>query len=56
MESVIILKVLLASAIWSVAWLTRFTYTGAIPNTKNMLIVLGPWILITIYFFLFWWG
>jgi hypothetical protein len=51
--SVLILKLLLASALWTFVWLMRFAYTGAEPNRKNMLIVFWPWVLMIVYFFLF---
>jgi hypothetical protein len=54
--SVLILKLMLASSIWTIGWVFRFAYTGAEPNRKNLLIAFGPWILMLVYFFLFWWG
>jgi len=54
--SVLILKLLLASALWTFGWTMRFIYTGADPNFKNMIFLLWPWILMILYVFIFWWG
>jgi hypothetical protein len=54
--SILMLKLLLASFVWTIGWTMRFTYTGAEPTRKNLTIALCPWILIFLYFFLFWWG
>jgi hypothetical protein len=56
LATVLMVKLLAASCGWSIGWTLRFAYTGAEPSRKNMAIVLCPWILILVYFFLFWWG
>ncbi len=54
--SVIFLKVILASAIWTLFWLMRFTVNNAEPNGRRLAIVFAPWIVMFLYVFLFWWG
>ena len=56
MTEVIFVKFFIVSLIWSCSWLLRFTHTGAEPSPKNLLIILGPWIAIVLYFLIFWWG
>lgn len=56
MTEVIIVKFFIVSVIWTGCWLARFTYLGAEPSRKNLLIVFAPWIILVLYFLIFWWG
>ena len=53
---VLIVKIVIASFIWSLAWCYRFGNTGADVNSKTLGIVFLPWIMMFLYIMLFWWG
>lgn len=56
MAEILVLKFIVASIIWTIAWLGWFVHTVAPANKKNLTIALAPWYIMLIYFFIFWWG
>lgn len=56
MTSVILIKYLLLSLMWTFGVLLYFVYKSIDPTTKRMLFCFAPWIPLFLYFMFFWWG
>ena len=56
MTGVFIVKGLIISMIWTIAWVMWFAHTYADVNLKNLGTAMAPWIVTVLYFLLFWWG
>jgi hypothetical protein len=53
---VLIVKIVIASFIWSFCWAYRFGTKNVDVNPKTLGIVFLPWIMMFLYIMLFWWG
>lgn len=53
---VLIVKIVIASFIWSFGWCYRFDTKNVDVNPKTLGIVFLPWIMMFLYIMLFWWG
>ena len=56
MTSLLIIKALVLSFVWTLGSFTYFVTREDSPTTKRLLIIFAPWIAMLSYFLLFYWG